>query len=502
MFNSQRSTPLYLFAIVCSLLLSAWINYSESVINPDAVCYLYSAEEFASSGLKAAMQLCPQAIWPFYSALIEWIVKLTHLSYLHAAFTLDALLSALSVSMFIAIVKALGASRRVLWLAAIVILFSHQFNILRQDIVRDHGFWAFYLASVYLLLKFFKQPTLTNAWGWSISLMVSTLFRVEGALFLGLLPFLAWLHSSFTFRERAYLFLKLNSVLLLGFGGVCVWLCLHPQQSYSLGRISEISLQLQEGFAMLSQQMSLMKTAISQHILTHLSLRDANSVVILLLLSWYTVIVVSNISLLYTLLVLYAWFTQAASFTRSSFSVIFAYLFINVGITLIFFAEHQFLAKRYLVALTLIVMLWIPFALEKCIVMTRHRVLKMGLLVWFSVVAMSGIIPFGYSKRYIHEAGDWLAANVPPTAQLYVNDYQLMYYSRHFGKTIFTKQQVYNDVKTIAQGKWKQYDYVALLKSNDPNDVAARIMQEIHLMPTQVFYNRNGDQVYIYKISH
>ena len=51
--------------------------------------------------------------------------------------------------------------------------------------------------------------------------------------------------------------------------------------------------------------------------------------------------------------------------------------------------------------------------------------------------ALGGIVDFGYSKAYIHTAGDWLAAHVPAKATLYANDYQLMYYSQHFGKRLF-----------------------------------------------------------------
>src|SRR5690348_14111251 len=101
----QRTSFLYGFAILISILFSLWINSYETVINPDAICYLYSAKEVGRSGLHDAMQLCPQAKWPFYSILIFTMAKITHLSYTTSAFLLDGLFSALSVVMFIAIVK-------------------------------------------------------------------------------------------------------------------------------------------------------------------------------------------------------------------------------------------------------------------------------------------------------------------------------------------------------------------------------------------------------------
>ena len=76
-----------------------------------------------------------------------------------------------------------------MWLAAGVILLSHELNSVREYIIRDHGFWTFYLSSLFFLLRFFKKPIKSYALGFSLSLAIATLFRVEGSLFLLFLPF-------------------------------------------------------------------------------------------------------------------------------------------------------------------------------------------------------------------------------------------------------------------------------------------------------------------------
>src|SRR3990167_10792551 len=188
-FFYQRERFLYCFAIIISILLSLSMNMSRPLVNPDAICYLSSAESMGEYGIKAAMQLCGQAKWPFYSMLIYGFVTMSHLSYVIAAYILDGFFSLFSVVMFILIVKKLGGSRRVLWLAAMVILLSHQFNSVREYIIRDHGFWAFYLISMFLLIRYYKQSTWQIALSWNISLMIATLFRIEGAFFLFAIPF-------------------------------------------------------------------------------------------------------------------------------------------------------------------------------------------------------------------------------------------------------------------------------------------------------------------------
>lgn len=498
----QRISPLYVFAFIASALISLWVNIRESVINPDAICYLYSAEEFGKSGLHGAMKLCPQAIWPFYSGFIYAFEQLTHLSYTTAAFTLDGFFSAISVVLFIAIVKELGGTRLTLWLAALVILLAHEFNILRQDIIRDHGFWAFYLASVWLLLRYVRRPTWRGALTWSASLFAATIFRIEGAVFLLLMPLAVWFDGQVSFKSRAYHFFMLNLPILLIMFGLGVWFATHAQQSMSqFGRVAEVSHQIQNGFRIIFEQYQLMKASIAENILSHNSLRDAGEVTLLLLISWYVVNVVGNLSLIYAALVAYAWVTRAATFTRAAKIIVMGYLLVNVTITFGFFAQNHFLAKRYLIALSLILMLWVPFALARLAELKRWLVYYVAIAL-IVISSLGGLFHFGHSKDYIRQAGDWMAANISRDAKLYSNDYQLMYYSQHFGSHIFDMQRQYNDVAVIAHGQWKQYDYLALLMGRTQDNKVAMVMQEIHLVPLQVFVSDNGDHIYIYKVSH
>jgi hypothetical protein len=200
--------------------------------------------------------------------------------------------------------------------------------------------------------------------------------------------------------------------------------------------------------------------------------------------------------------VIYAWITKAVKFSRSAFLVVVGYFLVNLIVTFGFFAENHFLAKRYLIAFSLVLMLWVPFALEKLFGSqeTKQRLTAFVAAFFIFISALGGIFHFGHSKNHIRQAGDWLAANVPLNATLYSNDYQVMYYSQHFGNEIFHKLSEYNDVNVIAHGRWKQYDYLALLMNKD--DRTKWVMQEIRLMPMQVFVSANGEHVYIYKISH
>src|SRR3990167_7645795 len=97
--KARMGGRVYLTAASLSIILSCWAALRESVVNPDAICYLQSAAAM-SSGLKAAMHLCPQAMWPFYSMLIYGVVSITHLSWVTAAYFLNGFFSCISVLMF------------------------------------------------------------------------------------------------------------------------------------------------------------------------------------------------------------------------------------------------------------------------------------------------------------------------------------------------------------------------------------------------------------------
>jgi len=492
----------YIFAILTSVLLSLLIGYRDSVINPDGICYLMGAEMLGSHSLRDVMHLCPQSQWPFYSTLIYAFAQISHVSYGLSAQLLNGLLSLVSVITFVSIVKLLGANQRVLWLAALVILFDHQFNILRDDIIRDHGFWAFYLISIYLLLRYFREPTAKTALLWNASLVIATLFRIEGALFLLVLPFISFAYLETPLKERARVFITLNFPVLLFSSLLGLWLILHPQQE--LGRVHEIINQLQNGVTILVQRFQTVKAALIQFVLPPESASDAGVSVFMLWIGLYFYNLVMTLSGVYTLLLFYAFKARVVSFPAKSAPVIWGYFAVNFIMTLGFLAESLFVSKRYLVAFTLVLMIWIPFALNNLIQKWprfRYRVFLVCIAILFFISALSSVVEFGRSKYFVRTAGTWLASEVPANATLYVNDFQLMYYSHHFGMQIFQVLPQYLHVENMAHGEWKKYDYLALRLRKNGNAQLSQLLNEISdITPVKIFSDKHGNRVAVYKL--
>jgi hypothetical protein len=495
----NHSAAIYLVAALFSILLSFDGSLRATVINPDGICYVQSAATIASAGLHEAMHICGQAQWPFYSILIFGLVALTKISYLSAAFLLDGMLSLISVLRFIYIVKLVGGTRRVLWLAAATVLFAHEFDSVREYVIRDHGFWAFYLLSVAALIQYFRSRRWSDALLWVSALIVATLFRVEGVIFIVLVPLVAMFDSGH--RLRSYL--QLNAVSMVIAIAALVFMFAHHSILQG-NRLAEIEYQFVHGATSLVQNFHAKADALGQHVLSVYSARDAGLVLFLLFVVWYGVSVVTNLSVIYTLLVIYAWTKKLLNLDKPGQLAVWAYIVVNVIITAAFLVDFMFLSKRYLIALSLLLMLWVPFALEHLIEQHRQRKWLLPVVVFFMVAsALGGIIDFGYSKAYIRDAGHWLADNAPANAAIYSNDYQVMFYSNHFGNTIFDQAGHFADMAVIADGKWKQYAYLALRVDQQELQSSAVIKEiQAQVTPTHIFANKRGDEVIVYKISN
>lgn len=495
----RHTWSVYIVAIVISLLLSAWISVRESVINPDAICYVTSAETIGTAGIAAAAKLCDQSKWVFFSILIYGVSAITHLSSVASAYLLDSLFSLISVVTFIYIVRLLDGSLRTLWFAAFVILLAHDFDSVREYIIRDHGFWAFYLVSVASLLKFFRLLEWRYALLWSWSIALATLFRIEGALFLLLMPFCVFFLKQ-DVKTRLKGFIQLNFLTVFIAAGLIFCVSHFSQHDTShLSRLVELQYKLLHVWGMLTANFHAAAIGLAQHVLNQDAAKDANFVLFILLVVWYAVSVISSLSVIYAGLVAYAMWRRVPTLDVPARFVIWGYIVINLGITIIFIAENMFISKRYLIALTLLFLLWVPFALE-VLIQQRTAMRKWILPVVFSLVIISslgGIFDFGYSKTYIRQAGQWLSDNIPTNALIFSNDEQVMYYSKHYGNTIFNQP---HKLTALLQDKWKTYDYLVFREGKNESEM--NVIIQMKLSPVKTFLNKRGDRVIIYKVLH
>jgi len=507
---SMRSS-IYTIAGILSLFLSFLLTHRVWVVNPDGVCYLQAAYSF-NEKIPGIMSLCGQAKWPFYSIAIALVAKISAFTYLNSAYILDGFFSLLTVLFFIKIIDFLGECinvspldrKRLLWLALITILFSHDFNATREYIIRDHGYWAFNLLSQLSLLYYLKYEKKIFILGFSLSLVIATLFRIEGFLFLTLIPFCVFFNRERTFLSRIKQFIALNTLSIVLGIAVALWFFVHQVNIHSYKRLEDLYFQIFHGFGFLLQRYYWQGNALTSHVLGHGTALSGAFILFVSLFFWYIATVIGNVSLLYSLLIIYAWSKKLLKKAGMLHAVLVSYVLLNMLITVVFLGENMFLSKRYVLALGLTLMLWVPFALNDLICRwASHRKWCISLVaLCLLATALGGFFDFGYSKKYIYDAGQWLKNNVPTTASLYSNDFQVMYYSEHFGNTIFTARDT-----LIASGlyailikdHWKKYDYLAIRFTKKDIEENYTLIKNIQWKPIVRFANERGDQVAIYK---
>ena len=213
--------------ILFYLLLSTALIDNYGMLNMDGALYLNLAKiDFLDNYVK----IFSTYNWPFFSILINQISNILNLSLINAAYSLNFIFSALLIIFFIKIIKFIYKNRNI---QKNDYLFYIPFFVLTSSIpifddylfmvIRDNGFWAFLLPSLYYLLKFLKFHE-TKFLLFSIILSILCfLMRVEGVVVLIINLYLLLRYSAINIYNlkiaqlNKYLILSLISLLILLF---------------------------------------------------------------------------------------------------------------------------------------------------------------------------------------------------------------------------------------------------------------------------------------------
>lgn len=492
--------------VVISFLLSLWAVYNQDAINNDGIIYVGAAERLLNDDWAGAYGLYN---WPFYPWLIAKVSQLVDVSLEGSAQLLNAAFTALLATTFVSLIKILGGDLKTQFIAVFVILFHPYLNEFRAEIFRDHGYWAFYLLAVLFFIRFYCHPSWGAGFTWGFTMVLASLFRIEGLVLLLLLPSVIWLRPETSLKVRSQQFLLAHSVTLLMTMGLLAWVALDSSFRDLAGRLYEPLPRFtwtDIGVAFASKLES-KADRLASAILNRYSEEYALSAVIMTLLVIVLDQFIKTLSPLYTLLPLSRRLRSHFQ-PPSELRGLFIWLaLINLMIVFAFAVHFFFLASRHIVPLMLIALLVIPFILTELHNrwQLRHqnplsRPWLMGLLVAVLVyMSFDGLVSVGgASKVYIREAGDWLAAHVPPQARLYTNDRKLVYYS---GRPIDWRQRpTWPIIEQLLERRfWEDYDYLALAISRKTPHITARLKESLG-PPVAIFKNRKKDNVVIYQI--
>lgn len=495
MWTKIASQQITLCAFLASLMLSISAYLCHDPINVDGILYLHTAEVYLKNGLHAALT---EYRWPLYSILIATTSQLTHLSLLHAAQLLNASLLGLLVVVFIKLIEELGGSTPVKVAAALIILLFPPLNHDRSLIVRDFGYWTFALLSLWLLLRFAKYEKWLDAIGWAIAMLLATLFRIEGGILLLFAPFALWLQSG-NIKMRLKHFLQAYAVTAGCIAVALFWFWFHPLNLPS-GRIQELAQQLMQGLTLTTTTLQARITAITQLLQPEVNFHDVTILVLIGLVGLFIWQIFITLGLANLILSYHAHFYKPCSLPNKVKPILWVFIALNCITLLGFISQRFFLSERYVILLSLLLLLWTPFSLVTLYENWRHQQTQ-GLSYLFPLLCLlligmliSSVGHFGHSKGYIVDAGTWIKDHISREKTLYSNSQEILFYSDRVSR----KQDT--DPIVLQNGTWKNFDYLALRFNHQQLAVEQKVLRQLQIKPMQTFINRRKDHILIFQV--
>ncbi len=443
-----------------SILLSFWAVFVDPIINPDALLYLSAAEEFSHGNFRNAFELYK---WPFYSFTISITQSIFGISSQNAAYTINAVMHAFAMLGFLACVHVLGGSKRTLLIAAILILCFPSFNKYRSFIIRDAGFLAFYLWSLYHLFFAVKTERILR-YALAFFLMgVAMLFRIEAIALLTIVP--AYLLYARTRSKNMRCFWL--AITLVGsatlFFGITLWLFGEHAQATQPGLLGLI----QGSMEQLSSSLDHKLKVIRLQLLNEFSWKVAPAVLIITVL---TIVIYEPLRRLAYIFAFFSWHALKNRLvlqdqpTRHLFYVL---CLIQLILLSLFTLINMFLVSRHTMALTLTILILAPFSIEYFYLKWRnhkqssthsHRNTGSRIRWWFptllflfALLSIDGL-DLKTNKLEIKEAGKWLATKTDQSSSIYSNDALILHYS---GRTPAHLNLRYN---------WRELDHMLASK--------------------------------------
>ncbi|MEQ1598781.1 MAG: hypothetical protein ABL880_05375 [Methylotenera sp.] len=453
---------------IAAALLAGWMQYIQhGWINPDSVLYFEAAKLFAVGQWQLGFNIFP---WPLYSLCIALVHKITGLDVQLSAQLLHAIFFSITTFSFLKIIQLTGGGTRVL-LAGALILFSSQYLVgdILEMLMRDQGFWAFFLSSLVFFIKFYKTKLYQDAIFWQICIIIATLFRIEGISYLIFLPVILLLEPHIIWQLRIRSFLKCH-LLNIALGVIILGaLLLSNNLSMSnFGRLNEVftfnifqelTLQLRNKSAIMSQQVLgkyLEDFAMQGLLLTFIYVMVAKAV--------------SSTGIINVGLAMFATKSNRQLMDNQAFRVLRAAAIIAIINMALIITKVFVLSGRYVLALSLILMIFASFYLItmfKYLESNSDKKLKwltIALIGFMMLSFVKNILPKAEGYNYMQDAVAWVQANNKDNKPVFYDDSRVRY---HAGAPfVGTGIDSWFQVKSAIENQSiQQYDFLLITHS-------------------------------------
>lgn len=200
------------------MLMAFWSIYiQDGQINRDGLLYLKQAYLISEGDLKEGLAFYP---WPFFSILIAAFHKLTNLHLQVVAHGVDLALFGIATLFYLKTLQLIyNKEKHIIFYGGIVLLsFIPIMDDYMGMVLRDHGLWAGCMMGTFYYFKSIKEPSWNNIIFWQAGFLFASLFRLEGLIFLFLIPiwrFIRISENKFNQLFKDYILIIILSILLI-----------------------------------------------------------------------------------------------------------------------------------------------------------------------------------------------------------------------------------------------------------------------------------------------
>lgn len=421
--------------VLIAMLIAAQMQYIQhGWINPDSVLYFESARLFSLGEWKEALQVWN---WPLYPLCITAVHKTTGLGIQASAQVLNMLFFGLTAFSFSHILR-LGGGRQLTITAGALILFSSQYIVgdVLEMLMRDEGFWAFYLTGLVFFIRFYQQLHFRDALLWQMCAITATLFRIEAITYLVLLPSLFLFSCNISFRERIrYLLMShaLNIVLALC---LILAIALHGDLSMkNFGRLQEIfTLNLYEE---MTRKLFTSAAVMSELVLGKYLEEFAIPGLVLTFIYVVVVKAVSTSGFFNFIMAIFAIRNRNSLLESKTFQVLTAVAFISLANMALIITKVFVLSSRYVVGLAFVFMILAAFQFTKILVnhsaqssqiSSKQKWLAIALVVFMLLSLIKNILPKSEGYHYMRDAANWVQNHNTQNKPVFSEESRIRYY--------------------------------------------------------------------------
>lgn len=499
MYQLYRDRPfLVLLIILANIALTTWCLNLDPVINNDGVTYITLAQLMLDGNWSSAFEVYS---WPYYSAFIAGIAKLTFLEIEHAAFFLNTLLAISLTFAFVCVVAELSNNNsRVIVIATLVIVFFPSITKYRSFIIRDFGYLSCYLWSLYFLFKYCNTGKKSDLASWCASVLLSCLFRFEGIAFLLIAPYFLFLFTPKKSPHHKAITLTLTAVLVLVSISLATW---YLNDKYA-GLIEIARASGKDVHNAYDLFLAQTREQLSGEELTAWGL---------------TGVIVSNFGavfyeLIRRMAVLYFFFALYSYIKGNDFKNVLVkqmwlvYVLSNLSLLMAYSLYNNFLVSRYTMATALTLLLLSPLVINRMIdsIKQINHVKRGGVILMLSLLALSSIegLDVKTNKNHIKQSGQWIKQQLSESSRIFSNDPLIVYYAGRDSNERLNDAYTTPRLKTyLGNNRMSEFDYVALSTKPSYNDeeTLRKTLEQRYGAARKIINGVDRRQVHIYKIS-